>query len=620
MGYTSRWLFWLCQLMLVPSIYTTTIADIQGTTFRSPLEGQSVKGVTGVVTAKTSTGFYIQSSPVSDTRSSTGLFVFSESSKVLGSVAVGDAISLSGKVADFRSSSDPTFLESTELDSPTSITVTSSGNTVTPLVLGVDRSPPTTAFSSLDSGPDGFLSVPNNQSLIDVVNPTLQPTKFGLDFWASLEGQLVTVPKPISIGFENDFGEFWVRGDWPADNINSRGGLTLTFAADGTPDGAPETVIIGKPLDGTKNPSMSIGKTLSDITGVVQYQFGFFYILPLTAPTVLSTPSATIPATTLTSVSDGCTITIGDYNVDNMAPNSATLPQAGNDIATHLLTPDIMFLQEIQDNSGPTDDGTVDASVTLSTLSKAIASQSSVTYSFTEVISVNDQDGGEPGGNIRPAYLFNPKKVSLVSGIPVGGPTDAVQPVVGSDGQLTLNFNPGRLEPANSAWDSSRKPLVAVWETTSGARFFTINVHNAAKVDGGSSLQGDPRPPVNGAVDQRIAQVKVIASWVSNLLSMDPNANIILGGDFNEFVQARTVFEPFNNLLFEVDELAGLDPIERYTYVFDNLQEQLDHVFVSSAVAGRKVEVEHVHVNSWAPSVNSRTSDHDPSVARLRVC
>ena len=64
-----------------------------------------------------------------------------------------------------------------------------------------------------------------------------------------------------------------------------------------------------------------------------------------------------------------------------------------------------MFLQEIQDNSGETDDGTVSANVTLSKLSAAIASQSDVTYDFTEVISVNDQDGGALGGNIRPAYL-----------------------------------------------------------------------------------------------------------------------------------------------------------------------------------------------------------------------
>ena len=90
-----------------------------------------------------------------------------------------------------------------------------------------------------------------------------------------------------------------------------------------------------------------------------------------------------------------------------------------NHIANFLHTPDIMFVQEIQDNSGPTDDGTVDASQTLSALSASVKSQGGVAYSCTEVLPVNDQDGGEPGGNIRPAYLFNSATVSLVAGIPV---------------------------------------------------------------------------------------------------------------------------------------------------------------------------------------------------------
>lgn len=64
-----------------------------------------------------------------------------------------------------------------------------------------------------------------------------------------------------------------------------------------------------------------------------------------------------------------------------------------------------MFLQEIQDNSGEIDNGVVDANVTLSNLSAAIASQSNVKYNFTEVIPNNDQDGGVLGGNIRPAHL-----------------------------------------------------------------------------------------------------------------------------------------------------------------------------------------------------------------------
>ena len=96
-------------------------------------------------------------------------------------------------------------------------------------MIGRDRSPPTQALSALDAGADGWLGVPNNVSRIDVVNATLRPEKYGLDFWESLEGALVTVPKPVAIDFQNSFGEFWVRGAWKATGINSRGGLTITI-------------------------------------------------------------------------------------------------------------------------------------------------------------------------------------------------------------------------------------------------------------------------------------------------------------------------------------------------------------------------------------------------------
>ena len=138
-------------------------------------------------------------------------------------------ISLTGTVSEFRSSSSPNDLFLTELTSPKNIVVLSTGNPVVPVVLGVDRSPPTLKASPLDVGADGFLSVPNNVSQIEAVNATLQPDLYGLDFWESLEGQLVTVRSPTVLDFENSFGEFWVRGDWPATGVNGRGGLTLTF-------------------------------------------------------------------------------------------------------------------------------------------------------------------------------------------------------------------------------------------------------------------------------------------------------------------------------------------------------------------------------------------------------
>lgn len=130
---------------------------------------------------------------------------------------------------EYRSNTRPDDLFLTELLRPTNITVLSSGNQVKPVVLGVDRNPPTQRWSSLDEGPDGALSVPNGVNRVESANATLEPDLYGLDFWESLEGQLVVVRRPTALNFENSFGEFWMHGDWPVTGKNKRGGLTITF-------------------------------------------------------------------------------------------------------------------------------------------------------------------------------------------------------------------------------------------------------------------------------------------------------------------------------------------------------------------------------------------------------
>lgn len=97
-----------------------------------------------------------------------------------------------------------------------------------------------------------------------------------------------------------------------------------------------------------------------------------------------------------------------------MAPTSSHLPLVASHIVNHLNIPDLMFLQEVQDNSGRRNDGTVDANVTLSTLAEAIfdearkqavAPDDVVKYSWLDIDPEDGMDGGIPGGNIRVAYL-----------------------------------------------------------------------------------------------------------------------------------------------------------------------------------------------------------------------
>jgi hypothetical protein len=103
----------------------------------------------------------------------------------------------------------------------------SSGNAVKPRVIGVDTlPPPTRQYTSLDGG-DVF-AVPNAVANISAVNPVLEPGKYGLDFWESINGDLVTVRKPTAISRPNSFGDTWVVGDWPTSGRNGHGGLTMS--------------------------------------------------------------------------------------------------------------------------------------------------------------------------------------------------------------------------------------------------------------------------------------------------------------------------------------------------------------------------------------------------------
>lgn len=242
------------------------------------------------------------------------------------------------------------------------------------------------------------------------------------------------------------------------------------------------------------------------------------------------------------------------------------MPKVASQIVTYLKSPDLLFIQEVQDNTGATDDGVVSANKTLATLISAIKSAGGPTYDYVTIEPVNDEDGGQPGGNIRTAYLYNPSILSLKNPNP-GSSTDANEVIVDAEtGQPSLKFNPGRVDPLNAAWKATRKPLVAEWIAKDGKKpFFTVNVHMTSK-GGGSSVHGDVRPPINGGVEKRTQQAEITAKFISQILQADPAARVIAAGDFNEFafVKPLTTFAEVSGLK-ELDEALNTPVENRYT-------------------------------------------------------
>ncbi len=109
---------------------SATISQIQGPGEKSPLEGELVD-TTGIVTARKSNGFYIQSRPQDDDNdpaTSEGLFVFTQSVPP-AVAAAGNLVRILGIVSEFKPASDPESPTLTELTDP-SITVLATGQTL----------------------------------------------------------------------------------------------------------------------------------------------------------------------------------------------------------------------------------------------------------------------------------------------------------------------------------------------------------------------------------------------------------------------------------------------------------------------------------------------------------
>ncbi|XXG97534.1 hypothetical protein Hte_003839 [Hypoxylon texense] len=611
---TTSPLRWFATTLLVAvTASAQSIAQINGDRFLSPYNGQTVSNVTGIVTAKGPDGIWIRSvKPSCNKRVSNGLYVYGSALASNASISVGDVIVLGGKVSEYRSSKD--YIYMTELGSPKVTAILEHGRDVEPLVIGKGTpSPPTSQYSGLDGG-DVF-AVPNNQSLLSVANPQLEPDLYGLDFWESLMGELVTIKNPRAIGRPNQYGDTWVVGDWTTTGDNDRTGLTVSAG-----DGNPEGIIIGSPLDGSDNPTdTKLGDRLETITGVVYQAFGFYRILPLTNLAVVGSPAPALPPPTSLASEGTCSgVTVGGYNVENLYAGDAAHARAvAAHVVAHMRSPDLLAVQEIQDDSGEADDGAVGSDATLAALADAIRALGGAAYDYTYVSPLDDASGGAPGGNIRVAYLYRPEVLRLRPGASPGDATTANEVLPGPE----LKLNPGYVDPSNEAWTASRKPLAAAWELAdgSGKTLFTVNVHWGSK-GGSSSLHGDARPPVNGGVEDRQAQAEVTASFVSQILAEDPSAYILTIGDYNEFAFAQPVadFAALSGLQ-DLDAAAGIPATERYTYLYDMNSQELDHVFVSPALAAAVQGFEHLHVNTWVP-YDDATSDHDPSVAKFDIC
>lgn len=266
-----------------------------------------------------------------------------------------------------------------------------------------------------------------------------------------------------------------------------------------------------------------MGDRLGNITGVVGYSHGFYRLLPLTGIQALDLASSHHPAAPHAGDGSCRAVSVASYNVENLNPESRHLPLVADHLVHMMHNPDLIFLQEVQDDSGPVNNGVTSANRTLSTLAASVEALGGVAYQYVDVEPVNNRDGGQAGANIRCAYLYRPDRLRLYRPKPASN-MDPVR-VLGDGGRPVLSHNPGRIDPTNPAFENNRKPMVAMWKlvgptgefanddangSDASLTLFTINVHYVSKM-GSTSLHGDTRPPNNKGVAKRTLQANVTA-------------------------------------------------------------------------------------------------------------
>jgi len=595
-----------------------TIMQIQGASQLSPYEGVNVT-TTGVVTALAFNGYYVQD-PFGDGDDNTadGIFVF----QFGGLPAIGDTVMLTDTVTEFvPGGCGPGNLSTTQMSFPTLVNMGPINPMPAPVIIGSSgRIPPAVDVISPDEEPTNMQPsfCPGGGG-----SPTFDPTVDGIDFYESLEGMLVTVEDPVAVSATRTFSPFSSElftlpnngaNIAPLDARNARGGIDLQASPTNTGDQNPERVQIQfDPTisGGASVPAITVGDQLASVTGVVGYSFGNFEV-NATGPVTFASGGLGTETTSLVPVKKE--VTVASYNVLNLDATSADDNQRAtlaSQITNNLGGPDVIAVQEIQDNNGTVNDGTTDATETLQMLVDAIVAAGGPAYSFFDVAPADNTSGGAPGGNIRNAFLYNADRVKLVDFV-------SLTPDVLTD--------LGVSDP--NAFFGTRNPLAATFKFR-GKEFTVINNHLTSRF-GSTPVFGGPQPFVQAGEIERAAQTgalnevtdALLAGAHGNAIHASKSGRIMVVGDLNTMQWTDDLTEilpgvgPDRVLSNLIDELTD---DEVYTFNFEGNSQVLDSFFVTDNLLGT-AEFDIVHVNVDFPRVNNSVgSDHEPLVGRFSL-
>ncbi|AUD14561.1 MULTISPECIES: DUF6359 domain-containing protein [unclassified Planococcus (in: firmicutes)] len=561
------------------------IRDIQGQGHYSIYEDATVNEVTGVITHFYNGANFVIQDTEGDGDWKTSEAIIVNKSSASSSLAVGDVVTVAGTVEEwfYKGYSDmrENDLPLTRIRS-TDVVKTATAELPEPIVIGEDVFPPT---QNIDN--DGLTE--------------FQPEEDGIDFWESLELIRVSVAEAQIVGPQN-YGEVFVVSKNATNNeFHKQDGILLE-----EDDFNPEriTVTTGEGV------VAKAGDTFAEApVGVLGYGFGNYQIWTDETEVPEIVDGGTEPEQTWIENADD-KLTVSTYNVENFSADpshtsDAKAQRIAESFVNDLNSPDIIAMVEVQDSDGPIASKDSDATASYERLIEGIQAAGGPEYAWTDIAPEYNQDGGQPGGNIRVGFLYNPDRVDLSEG-EKGTATEDNSWTDSGD----LELNPGRVQPI--PMPNTRKPLAAQFEFQ-GEEIVVIATHLNSK-GGDQGLFGQNQPPEFTSEVERIELAHAINGFIEEGLEKNPELNVVVTGDMNDFEFTPALDALEGDIL--TNKVNDVPEEDRFSYYYQGNSQVLDHLLVTNNLADN-TELDMVHINSMFMEEHGRASDHDPLLAQI---
>jgi predicted extracellular nuclease/endonuclease I len=559
----------------------TFISEIQGSAVDSPLVGQEhiVEAVvTSVLPALD--GFFIQEEDTdadADPATSEGLFVLNSANTV--TPTNGDVVRVAGEISE--------FFGRTQLTASQDLIVCGT-DTVAPSALSLPfaSSEVPEAHEGMSVVFDSTLTVSDNYSLGDFGEVQLSNGRLFIPTNIHLPNSAEAIALAASNALNKVTLDDNVNGRYPDNIIYPTGDLSATN-------------------------TLRTGDFVTALTGILDFGFGKYRVLPTQAPTfALGNARTASPDLLAGNLKIASLNVLNLFNGDGLSggfPTSRgadTLAEFERQLAKTVsailaMDSDIVGLMEIE-NDG------FDATSTIAELVEQLNAQAGAgTYDFVSA--------GAPIGTdaIAVGLIYKPSSVTTVGTVKLNG---------------------------NSIFN--RPPMAQTFSLNTNGSEITVVVNHFKSKGGCSSASGDDKDQNDGQAcfnSKRVAQATELMNWLATESDLSTQSDVLIIGDLNSYAQEDPITTitdgGYTNLIYHF----GGD--NAYSYSFGGEAGYLDHALASPALMAKVLSATEWHINADEPRVLDynlenktaqqqadyyaadpyRMSDHDPVVVSFKI-